>query len=167
MKILISHISDDITFFDFTGKKEDFNIPMLSKDVQVDISIYHSGGSYTSSGTIKTGFKLTCDRCLGKYDFDINTSFNVIFTSEEDTVKDDHLMFLSPQDVEINFMPYVRETLILNIPFKKLCSTECKGLCAKCGVNLNYELCSCKREQYDPRWNKLKELKKSLENAEE
>ncbi|MFO7841307.1 MAG: DUF177 domain-containing protein, partial [Fidelibacterota bacterium] len=50
---------------------------------------------------------------------------------------------------------------------KKLCSPDCKGLCPICGANLNHMNCSCKTENYDPRWDKLKELKKTLENAEE
>ena len=35
------------------------------------------------------------------------------------------------------------EILIIEIPFKKLCTNPCKGLCPVCGINLNYKLCSC------------------------
>ncbi len=40
---------------------------------------------------------------------------------------------------------------------KPLCS-KCKGLCPKCGINLNEDQCDCESEYVDPRFEKLKEL---------
>ncbi len=164
---MISHISDDITFFDFSGKMEGFDIPELADDVRVNVSIYHSRGSYMCSADVQSRFKLTCDRCLGDYLSDVNEHLDLIFTKEEDDEKDDNIVLLSQQDIDIDLLPYVRETLILSIPFKKLCSEDCKGLCITCGADLNHEACTCKNEEPDPRWEKLKEFKKSLESAEE
>ena len=45
---------------------------------------------------------------------------------------------------------------------KTLCSEDCKGLCPRCGANLNDGPCGCKRE-VDPR---LAVLAKLLENRE-
>lgn len=167
MKILTSHISDDKTFFDFTSKKGKLGIPELGDDVHVRVSAYRSGNNYNFFGKINTCFTLTCDRCLEDYSLDIDVDFDVIYSTAEDAVKDEHLMPLSPYDIKIDLLPYIRETLVLSIPVKKLCSPDCKGLCPICGANLNHMNCSCKSENYDPRWDKLKELKKTLENAEE
>jgi uncharacterized protein len=167
MKILLSHISVDRSLFEFTGKKEEFDIPELKDDVTVIASAYQTGESYALSGKIKTRLELTCDRCLKSYDFPIEQDFEVIYTSEEMVDRDDHIMYLPPQDVEINLKPYVYDTILLNFPFKKVCSEDCKGLCAGCGVNLNESTCTCSKDKIDPRWESLKELKKSLESAEE
>jgi uncharacterized protein len=52
---------------------------------------------------------------------------------------------------EIDIADLVRESLLLAQPLKKLCKEECKGLCPKCGINLNVSTCSCNKEIMDPR----------------
>ena len=51
----------------------------------------------------------------------------------------------------------VRETFILEMDTKHLCSEECKGLCAKCGADLNGGSCRCKPD-IDPRLAALAQL---------
>jgi uncharacterized protein len=167
MKILTSHISDEKTFFDLSCKKEKLNIPELAGDVRVEVTAYRSGVNYKLNGRVSAGLNLTCDRCLENYIVDADEDFEVVYSTEENVVKDEHLMPLSPYATGIDLLPYIRETLILSIPVKKLCSPDCKGLCPVCGTNLNYGTCNCKTEREDPRWDKLKELKKTLESAEE
>lgn len=167
MKILISHISVDKSLFEFTGNKDKFDIPELADDIHLKVKVYQSGNSYSFSGNISTKLMLTCDRCLQDYEYPIDQNFDVIYTSEEQVDNNDSMMYLHPQDVEIDLSPYVRDTIMLNIPFKKVCSEKCKGLCAGCGVNLNYGSCTCSDDKIDPRWESLKELKKTLESAEE
>ena len=53
-----------------------------------------------------------------------------------------------------------REAFILGMDTKTLCSEDCKGLCPRCGADLNVGPCSCKKE-VDPR---LAVLAKLLEN---
>ncbi|MCD6336651.1 MAG: DUF177 domain-containing protein [Candidatus Marinimicrobia bacterium] len=167
MKILLSHISVDKSLFDFTGNKDEFDIPELADDVLIQVTAYRSAESYSFSGKISTKLNLNCDRCLEIYEEIVNHNFEVVYTSKENVVQDDHIIFLPPQEIEIDLKPYVRDTIMLNIPFKKVCSDTCKGLCAVCGVNLNYHTCTCNKEKIDPRWDSLKELKKTLESAEE
>ena len=61
------------------------------------------------------------------------------------------------EDMHFNLDPLVTEDIFLSLPTKILCSEDCKGLCPKCGVNLNLGKCSCKKE-IDPRLAALKEL---------
>ncbi len=164
---MISHICADKKLFEFSGDKESFDIPELREDVKVHASIYQTGESYTIKGSFSTLIELQCDRCLGSYKQKIDQNFEVIYTSEENVDKDDHIMYLEPQDIEIDIKPYIQDTIQLSIPFKKLCSDSCKGMCAGCGANLNKEKCTCKKEKTDPRWDSLKELRKTLESAEE
>ena len=53
-----------------------------------------------------------------------------------------------------------RTAFILEMDTKTLCSEDCKGLCPRCGADLNLGPCSCKKE-VDPR---LAALAKLLEN---
>ena len=164
---MISQISVDKKLFEFSVNKETLGIPELREDVKVQADIYLTGETYTVKGHFSTLIELTCDRCLEKYAQKINHDFEVVYTSEEKVDRDDNIMYLDPQDIKIDLKPYIQDTILLNLPFKKVCSDTCKGMCASCGANLNKESCTCKKEKIDPRWDSLKELRKSLESAEE
>ena len=56
----------------------------------------------------------------------------------------------------------VRSELLLNLPMNPLCSPECRGLCPRCGGDLNAGECRCgERDEPDPAspWNALNSLK--------
>ena len=50
------------------------------------------------------------------------------------------------------------EELVLNLPSKNLCRKDCRGLCPKCGRNLNEGLCGCRSDTVDPRLEALRQL---------
>lgn len=52
----------------------------------------------------------------------------------------------------------VREYATLNTPMKPMCSSDCLGICLRCGVNLNDVSCVCDEAQRDNRWDALLEL---------
>jgi len=57
---------------------------------------------------------------------------------------------------EIDLRPAVREQILLQIPAPPLCAEDCKGLCPRCGKDLNEGECGCDRAVMDPRWAALK-----------
>jgi len=57
---------------------------------------------------------------------------------------------------EIDLTRALREQILLSIPPSPLCSEDCKGLCPKCGKDLNEGECGCDRTVMDPRWAALK-----------
>jgi uncharacterized protein len=61
---------------------------------------------------------------------------------------------------EIDLDPVVREQLILALPAYPVCRESCKGLCARCGANLNEREFGCDRTVPDPRWAGLEKFKK-------
>ncbi len=53
-------------------------------------------------------------------------------------------MILDSWEDEIDFGPLVWEVLITTLlPSAPLCSQDCRGLCPKCGADLNKTTCSC------------------------
>src|SRR6056297_3176970 len=166
MKILLSHITDTKALFEFIGSKNDFQMNEVRDNVSVDVYAYRSGSNYTLSGNIKTQLTLICDRCLKDYKMPVEENFEIVFTVF-DEADNDRIFALSSQADHINLMPYVRDTLGLTIPMQKICRTECKGICAHCGADLNIEGCRCSEKPTDPRWDKLKELKNKIEKPEE
>jgi uncharacterized protein len=55
--------------------------------------------------------------------------------------------------------PLLLEQLQLNIPMKPLCRPDCRGLCPRCGTDLNAGTCACAEPAVDPRWAALAALK--------
>ncbi len=80
---------------------------------------------------LKYSIYVTCGRCLSEFELDLKKNFRLDYT-------DDRLEPL------IDLDPDIREEIILNYPLKPLCNPRCKGLCPKCGKNLNEGNCSCK-----------------------
>jgi uncharacterized protein len=56
----------------------------------------------------------------------------------------------------------IREQALLALPVKVVCREDCKGLCPRCGKNLNQESCNCSSQSEDPRWNALRDLRDKL-----
>jgi len=61
----------------------------------------------------------------------------------------------------IDLDPIVREQVLLALPMNVVCSEDCRGLCVKCGQNLNEAKCACDTTVIDPRLAALKNIKLS------
>ena len=51
------------------------------------------------------------------------------------------------------------QSVLVSLPMRALCTSDCKGLCPSCGANLNEGQCSCKRTRSHPAWAALEKLK--------
>jgi uncharacterized protein len=66
------------------------------------------------------------------------------------------------EGLEIDLEPMLRDALTLALPLNPICRSDCKGLCAHCGKNLNEGPCDCTDDDIDPRWAALSELRDRL-----
>jgi uncharacterized protein len=63
------------------------------------------------------------------------------------------------EEAMLDLKPYVMGLISNSLTVKPLCRPDCKGLCPKCGQDLNTKLCDCVREsQGDPRFKVLEKL---------
>ncbi|MCL6098164.1 MAG: DUF177 domain-containing protein [Bacteroidetes bacterium] len=110
--------------------------------------------------------KLICDRCTQEFNSDLTNHFQIsyLFSKESQKVDDFNFKFLSPVQDKIDITSEIFEYAELSIPMKTLCRDDCKGLCPKCGTNLNLKKCSCKNEKMQDVWEPLKKLKDKLNN---
>ena len=58
--------------------------------------------------------------------------------------------------------PLVAEQVQLNLPTHPLCREDCRGLCPRCGANLNDGPCGCAEPPGDPRWAALAGLRDKM-----
>jgi uncharacterized protein len=72
--------------------------------------------------------------------------------------EEDFVVIPATGEARYDLFPRVREELILDMPIKLLCREDCKGLCSKCGADLNEGACGCPGAPVDRRWGPLRNL---------
>jgi uncharacterized protein len=114
--------------------------------------------------TVHTIFE--CDRCGEEIERDFINHFQLSYMFSKIPEESDNFNFkiISPDHDKIDLKDDVYEYAELSIPLKKLCSDDCKGLCPKCGINLNKDDCFCTEEIENSIWAPLQQLKDKLNN---
>jgi uncharacterized protein len=108
--------------------------------------------------------KYQCDRCGCDFKSTLKSDYKMVYLMNEKPEETDsiNVSYLSRDADKIDLKNDVREFALLSVPMKTLCKDDCKGLCSKCGTDLNKEQCKCTNEEIDPRWKPLMELKNKL-----
>jgi uncharacterized protein len=75
----------------------------------------------------------------------------------EGSAPSDDVQVIAPDTVHIDLAEDVRQMISISVPLKLLCKEDCKGLCPKCGTNLNLGQCACKNDDVDARWEGLRD----------
>ena len=84
--------------------------------------------------------------------------------SDEDRVKDlDEQSYLSGYNLDADML--VCNELSLYLPMKVLCKDNCKGICSRCGANLNYGTCGCDTRSLDPRMAVIQDIFKQFKEV--
>jgi len=117
-------------------------------------------------GRLEADVALDCVRCLEPVEQHLDIELDSIFVdAAEETdrteveVTDEALDESLVENGLIDTAEVVREQILLAIPDQVFCSEDCKGLCPKCGANLNLIDCKCSDDHMDPRWAALKNLR--------
>lgn len=102
-------------------------------------------------GIVSTVWTSRCARCLKEVVSRIEANVDVAFKSQYH--RDPHTEDDADPEEEYTYEGYsieldraLRDSLILALPSKVLCSSDCKGICEWCGANLNEKDCKCKAE---------------------
>lgn len=146
------------TVFDELTTKPD---KRFSNEISVKINVDRIDKDYLIKLELFTEAYLRCDRCGEEFNKKISGNITVLCTFEEDKTENqdiDEVKLLNKRTKAITITQEVLDLLILSISQKVLCKEDCKGLCSKCGVNLNKNSCKCKKDTIDPRWNKLRNI---------
>jgi uncharacterized protein len=102
-----------------------------------------------------------CRRCLEPVQVTVEADVKALFTQDPDALDDPDSYPLPPDATEIDVTPAVREELILAVPQFVVCRDDCRGLCPRCGHDLNAGPCGC-APATDLRWQALAALKGKL-----
>ena len=129
----------------------------VSEPVNAEGVIRNTAGVLMMTGAVRTCLHGICDRCAGEFTRDVEIPINVVLVTElADEDNEDEWVFPLEGD-SADLEDIIRTVFVLNMDSKLLCKEDCKGLCHRCGKNLNDGPCSCQKE-LDPRFAALKQL---------
>lgn len=100
---------------------------------------------------------MNCDRCLKEVPVQITLDFTRIAAVTDGTDSDESDVELI-NGCQVNIESLVYNELLMNQPEKVLCKPDCKGICKKCGKDLNEGDCGCDTFVPDPRMAVLQDI---------
>jgi len=104
---------------------------------------------------LETTLHCTCDRCTKAFTLPKKVHVDNVIVREIQNEEEFDFIVLEEGGVDLGEV--ARTALILSLEMKMLCREDCKGLCSRCGADLNLGPCSCQPEP-DPRFAALRQL---------
>ena len=129
----------------------------VTEPVLASGTVRNTAGVLVMKGLITTCIHGTCDRCAADFDREMEIPIDAVLVTElaNEENEDEWVFPLDGDSADLDDI--IRTTFVLNLDSKLLCSEDCKGLCCRCGKNLNDGPCGCQKE-IDPRLAALKQL---------
>ena len=129
----------------------------VSEPVLAQGTVRNTAGVLMMKGNVTTTIHGICDRCATEFSREIDFPIDAVLVTElsNEENEDEWVFPLVGDSADLDDI--VRTVFVLNLDSKLLCKDDCKGLCCRCGKNLNDGPCSCEKE-IDPRWAALKQL---------
>ena len=108
----------------------DTEVIKLSGSIKAKAVISKSYDAIAVVLTLDAAMLVSCSRCLEEIDSAFHKQFELHYAVDK-------------LDPVIDLDQDLREEIILSYPLNPLCDAGCKGLCPKCGHNLNEGGCNC------------------------
>ena len=126
--------------------------PVLAKG-----RVRNTAGVLELSGTVTTTLHGVCDRCAAAFARPVEYSIEAVLVTsmESDDFENPWVFELVENCADLDDI--LTTAFVLNMDQKLLCREDCKGLCCRCGKNLNEGTCDCRPEP-DSRFAVLQQL---------
>ena len=140
------------------------------KPLNIRLKAFRVRELFGVQGTLRTSIRLPCSRCLKDFDTPLASDFELtytkempglmdIFDEEEIELKVEEIGMIYFKGEEINLQQGIQEQVVMAFPLQPLCDENCKGLCPRCGSDLNQGDCGCKVELSTNKFAALKNLR--------
>ena len=152
--------SNEVIKIDYVMNDEEFiysTYNPLKNGVAVKGTAYQKVGIVHLDLDVDFDFFGICDRCADDVEKSYSFSLNKIIVQRMENENDDYDNYIVVENNKLDLNDLISEEIQLFLPAKMLCKDDCKGLCQKCGKNLNHEKCECAKE-IDPRLAALSDL---------
>ncbi|MBI4179720.1 DUF177 domain-containing protein [bacterium] len=142
----------------------DEDLTFAKAPIRVEVDLQSAGRDILGRLEVDCRLKLECALCLEAFSYAVNAQRQVRYLqnpTDEQLEAELDGWFVSQFDGETVFLDEdVRQILLLSIPLRQVCREDCRGLCARCGANLNRGDCGCPR----PASSKENPLRDALED---
>lgn len=132
----------------------------LKNEIEFDGKFFKVDKSLLLEAKVNYFYAESCARCLKEFENKITAKFNAIIVDALDEDYEAEDMQILIKDSFVDLEESIKQLVYLSMPMKALCKSSCKGICSKCGINLNTDKCECNDFVIDPRLEKLKTLLK-------
>ena len=107
---------------------------------------------------------IPCDRCLKEvlvpFHIELDETIDLSSERQEDLADDSYV-----EENSIDTDALVNHAILIHFPMKVLCREDCRGICLKCGKNLNHGECGCDRVSPDPRMAAIQDIFKNFKEV--
>ena len=116
-------------------------------------------------GEAELTIAIPCDRCLEMTGqaFHLTIDKEIDLTGDKEEMRMEEMDFMAGTSLDVDQLIFGE--ILVSWPMKVLCREDCKGICKKCGANMNLAGCQCPKAELDPRmaaiqdiFNKFKEV---------
>ncbi len=154
-KVETTTVSLEMTSFD--SRMGEF---LITKKSPIEFTFTNIGVNKAKvEGGVELTFETKCDRCLTEVPTTLSLRFDRIVTSPDaERTEDDEEELNFMEGYQLNVETFVYNEILENWPFKILCKEDCKGVCPKCGQNLNMGDCGCDTFVPDPRMAAIQDI---------
>lgn len=113
-------------------------------------------------GRLVTTMEVLCARCLEPMRHAVELEFDLVYRPISTMTRGDEFQVPRGEE-ELGFYhgggllleDMAKEQVLLSLPIKIICRSDCRGLCPRCGCNRNRETCDCAARTVDRRWEGL------------
>ncbi len=128
----IENSEDKTVYYDFEDNIDGIN---SVGPVSADLTIKSLGEFIEVSGNVKGTLKLECDLCLKEFDYNLDFNIDEVYAKhalsddykQETEIKDGQFVTDLNGADEIDIYDLLYQSVILNIPNKKVCGINCNG----------------------------------------
>jgi uncharacterized protein len=143
----------------------------LKEPVAVDFVLTHKDRDLHVDGHLETSLRFRCSRCTKEFSKPFSTGFDLTYLPQPKWSNEDAEIELKYEDMDIAYYDgialdvnlLVLEQIELAMPMQFVCREDCRGLCYKCGADLNEGPCLCKKEELNSRMSVLLEFRKKTD----
>lgn len=116
------------------------------------VTVSNTGGALLVSGTVEGRAETDCARCAEPFELDLSGEVEGYFVipgmeTEGQEAEEDEEFDLLGEDGRLDLEPLLTAALIVELPLVPLHSEDCRGLCPRCGKNLNEGPCDCRPDE--------------------
>lgn len=124
-----------------------------------DVSVTNTAAGFVAQGYVHARVHAECARCLEAFPLELEGTVDAFYVTpaHADGLPEEQEYDLV-RDGRVDLFPAIEASLAVEAPFAPLHSEECRGICARCGANLNVEDCGCPGEESESPFGALKDM---------